>query len=339
MYLSAESLLAKLPELDFQTHNGEHPFRQDEQLQPASIDLKLSNVFWVPHSRRALDLKKATIMEISPRRYWKKRTLSEGEHIKLLPGQMLLGRVHEIFTVLSGCAGKIEGRSSYARLGLSVHCTGDFVNPGYRGSMPLQLVNHNPFPVVIYPYVPLCQLVLIKLDSTTGVKYGSDDVQSKYKNDDGGPSCWWRDRQIKRLRENMKAHDLDERMQSEVLIIIGQDVEPEIIEALADFAEKAPGRQQSDAEEFLRRFASSQMKRKRLTGFSQILGLTVSGGMIGESFALYHHQPYGWEAYIWWVATVAATCASIYWAIPDDRPYFDKRTCNKVLDGHHKHEI
>ncbi len=74
-----------------------------------------------------------------------------------------MGRVYEKLHIPERYAGKIEGRSSFARLGLSIHATGDFINPGWSGFMPLQLYNAGEYPIVITPYLPLCQLMLIPL--------------------------------------------------------------------------------------------------------------------------------------------------------------------------------
>jgi deoxycytidine triphosphate deaminase len=76
-----------------------------------------------------------------PRRHWRKILLGAGESIKLRPGEMILGRTFEAFSIPRSCAGKLEGRSSFARMGLAIHCSADFINPAWRGRMPLQLTN------------------------------------------------------------------------------------------------------------------------------------------------------------------------------------------------------
>lgn len=66
---------------------------------------------------------------------------------------------------------RIEGRSRVARLGLTVHCTGDYINPGFAGAMPLQIINHNFFPIVLYPYIGICQMILYELSEVPLVSY------------------------------------------------------------------------------------------------------------------------------------------------------------------------
>lgn len=198
MYLSDRDIRALLPDLSFQTDHPDHPFVDTEQIQPCSVDLRLSNVFWTRrrgHWLRRLvrrgptvDLRKSHIQEIDPRREWRRAALAEGQSITIWPGQVVMGRIYESFRVPDEFAGKIEGRSSYARIGLAIHCTGDFINPGWHGFMPLQLFNASPFPIRILPYLPICQLMLISLSSRPDRTYGDDELASKYINDDGGPS-------------------------------------------------------------------------------------------------------------------------------------------------------
>src|SRR5205085_4347843 len=120
--------------------------------------------------------------------------------IVLKPSEMLLGRTYEIFTIPKDHAGKLEGRSSFARLGLAVHCSADFINPGYRGHMPLQLINFSRSSIRVFPLIPICQLILVRLSSTPTRVYGDRELSSKYMDDDGGPSYWWRDKRIKSLK-------------------------------------------------------------------------------------------------------------------------------------------
>lgn len=140
------------------------------------------------------------------------------------------GVAFETFTIPSACAGKLEGRSSFARMGLAVHCSADFINPGYRGHMPLQLVNLGKGSVRLFPQVPICQLVLVRLSSPPERVYGARELFSKYMDDDGGPSYWWRDKRIADLQAAFREFDVSERVQNEILELIGPR-EPELIEA------------------------------------------------------------------------------------------------------------
>jgi deoxycytidine triphosphate deaminase len=83
MYLCDRDLRELLPTIRFETQNPEHPFKPDDQIQPCSIDLRLDNVFWRQRSRAAIDLRRSKLLELSPRRHWKKIILEPGESITI----------------------------------------------------------------------------------------------------------------------------------------------------------------------------------------------------------------------------------------------------------------
>ena len=233
MYLADRDIKLLLPEIGFETDDPAHSFVPDDQIQPSSVDLRLDSTFWVQISTRAIDLRRSKLLELSPRRHWSKRRLHWGESITLKPGQMLLGRTFEKFTIPRVFAGKIEGRSSFSRMGLAVHCTGDFINPGYRGRMPLEIINFGKSPVRLFPLIPICQLIFIRLSSQAEVPYG-EALSNKYMDDDGGPSYWWRDKRIRQLHDALGEHDVSERVQDELLQLMGPR-DPDLIERFEHF--------------------------------------------------------------------------------------------------------
>ena len=116
-------LRALLPSLDIEVQDGYPPFDPDVQIQPASIDLRLGPVFWIQRlRRRPLDLVKTRLMEVAPRRLWRRKDLYlSQESIVLRPGETTFGSTLESFHIPPNYLGRIYGRSSYARLGLQVH--------------------------------------------------------------------------------------------------------------------------------------------------------------------------------------------------------------------------
>lgn len=230
MYLADEQIRERLDELAIECPDANLQFDADRQVQPCSIDLHVSNVFWRPRHRRrffrrllarfrggAIDLRRGDIGRLRLLRDWRRFTLCEGQTHIIHPGEILMGRVYERFRVPDDCAGKIEGRSSYSRLGLAVHLTGDFINPGWGGYMPLQLFNAGPYPIRITPYLPICQLMLIPLSATPRRTYGDPDLSSKYVNDDGGPSLWWLDAQVERLCARLDQASIATKVQRELV--------------------------------------------------------------------------------------------------------------------------
>ena len=105
--------------------------------------------------------------------------------------------------------------------------------------MPIQLYNISPYPIKLFPGIPICQLKLIVLTSTPSRLYGEKELQSKYMDDDGGPSYWWRDKRIKELQKAFTRHNVCLKAQEELLERIGIQ-EPEIIERFEKFVQKNP---------------------------------------------------------------------------------------------------
>lgn len=288
MFLCDTNIKEKLPELRIEVDGPDYPFQPDQRIQPASIDLSLSNVFWKPKRRYAknrfffLDLRSGSINDISPRRYWRRNSLRDGETITLRPGDILLGRTHEEFSIPADCAGLIFGRSSFARIGLSISCVGLFLNPQYRGHMPLQLVNHGPFKIKIIPYLPICQLALVKLTGIPEKPYGHPDLQSKYMNDDGGPSYWWRDSRVRDVIAKMTRRDVSlDKVQRISKLISEKDLS--IIDRLESFLLKAPIERLS-VEDILTKFSNSEKRRtivRHILKYVCVMGLPLSLAIVG----------------------------------------------------------
>lgn len=302
MYLIDKDIWEYLPELSFVSDNPEYKFKPDEQIQPCSIDLRLSNVYWVPTKHSAIDLRRARLLELSPRRYWKKVVLKPGECVTIKPGGFILARIHEIFTIPVDCAGKIEGRSSFARMGLMIHCTGDFINPGWRGHMPLQLVNFNPNPIKLFPYIPICQLKLVKLSGIPQRLYGERELQSKYMDDDGGPSYWWRDKRIKRLQKTFGDVDVSIAIQRDVLDTIGIQ-EPEVLERFDNCVREKRVCDIENAETLLDEFAKDENQRKLRDSLAKNALTSLFPFFLAISVGSFLEQPIGFWHYLFWLIT------------------------------------
>jgi deoxycytidine triphosphate deaminase len=333
VYLSDAEIANRLGELDFACDNPDQPFSREDQVQPCSIDLRLSNVFWEPVRKRAIDLRKSRLLELAPRRYWKRRILKRGEYITLKPGKLLLGRVYEKFTVPLDCAGKVEGRSSFSRLGLSVHCTGDFLNPGYRGHMPLQLFNFGPNPIRLVPYLPICQVMLIPLRERPVRHYGLAELQSKYMDDDGGPSYWWRDKRIKSLQEAFHAADIAVELQDALLQQIGVQ-EPEIIERFERFIARMKTGKRENTDTLLEIFATSEdrlrIRDKLAKGASYALFGIAGSAAVGSLFV----HPYSALHYVLAVATILLAWPFTRALLDSPKQYFGKKELEQAKPHH-----
>ena len=303
MFASDSELRELLDELDIRGLDPSHPFEADEQIQPCSIDLRLCCVFWRPKKGAVIDLRKSHLLELQPRRYYQKVILKPGESIVVKPGQLVLGRIYERFRIPREFAGDIIGRSSFARMGLQVHCTGSFINPGWEGHMPLQILNTSPTPIRLVPYVPICQIRLVKLTSIPARLYGKQELQSKYMADDGGPSYWWRDKRIRQLHSALGKVDVSLGVQQDILKIVGKQ-EPEVIERLENHVDKMMVSELENASSALERFAKSEDRRRLLRRIAISSLRAIFPLLLATSLGSLFARPFTYWHYSLWAATV-----------------------------------
>ncbi len=154
------------------------PF-SEEFLKPASYDLNLDRYFMIfkEGEGKVIDVKKNidNLME--------EIEIGMGEAFVLKPGQFALANVKEITGVDSRHVGRLEGKSSLARIGLLIHATAGFLDPGNKLRLTLELVNTSPLPIKIYEGMKVAQLAFEELDSNCEKPYGSDKLNSKYTGD------------------------------------------------------------------------------------------------------------------------------------------------------------
>jgi len=148
--------------------NEKYPFIPAKQVQPASVDLRLGNRF-VKFSDKISEFDIRNIESIE--QYSIVEQIEDGQGVIIKPNEIIYGQIYEQISIGDEFSAKIEGRSRVARLGISVHCTGDYINPGFIGAMPLQIINHNSFSIVLYPYIGICQMVIYKLTDIPLIKY------------------------------------------------------------------------------------------------------------------------------------------------------------------------
>ena len=166
--------------------------------------MRLSPIIWKENRRiirrsKLIDLGDVFLDKQAHSRYWKEETIPLDGFI-LKPGQRILGRIDEEIQIPLDCLGKIEARSGMNRL-LLVITLGDFINPGYKGHYPLQIINMSSHRIKIYSRISVCQLLLSELSSVPEKRFS--ESASSYHKDNGGPACWWEDRQTKLfMKEN-----------------------------------------------------------------------------------------------------------------------------------------
>jgi dCTP deaminase len=147
-------------------------------VQPASVDLRLGDTFRVFYNHKAdsIDLR-----EGPPEGLTEQVTANEQDGFVIHPGEFCLGRTAEWVELPDDVVARIEGKSSLGRLGLIVHATAGFIDPGWKGTLTLELNNLTRVPIKLYPGLLIAQLSFMALDKPAEVPYGSDALGSHYQ--------------------------------------------------------------------------------------------------------------------------------------------------------------
>ncbi|MFA6038798.1 MAG: dCTP deaminase [Candidatus Peribacteraceae bacterium] len=150
----------------------------ESHIHASSMDLHLGNAFKLyEHSKFAiLDPKKPETFTGNMRLI----TVAEGEPFIVQPGEFVLGVTQEKITVPDDLVVRVEGRSSLGRLGIIVHSTAGFVDPGFSGTITLEISNLNRLPVALYPGMRVCQIAFEQMSSPAETPYHSKPG-SKYQ--------------------------------------------------------------------------------------------------------------------------------------------------------------
>jgi dCTP deaminase len=146
-------------------------------IHASSMDMHLSNIFKIyEHSKFAvLDPKKAETFRNNMRTV----VVEAGEPFIVQPGEFVLGVTRERIRVPDDLVVRVEGRSSLGRLGIIVHSTAGFVDPGFRGTLTLEISNLNRLPIALYPGMRICQVAFLKMSSPAETPYNKK-IGSKY---------------------------------------------------------------------------------------------------------------------------------------------------------------
>ncbi len=140
-----------------------------QHIHASSMDLHLGSVFKTyEHSRFAvLDPKKPESFHGNTRTI----EIKDAEPFIVQPGEFILGVTEETLTVPDDLVVRVEGRSSLGRLGIIVHSTAGFVDPGFSGTITLEISNLNRLPVALYPGMRVCQLAFETMTSPAEQPY------------------------------------------------------------------------------------------------------------------------------------------------------------------------
>ena len=153
----------------------------DDDVQPASIDLHLDDKLRVfrNYSEPYVDLKK-NLPELTV-----EEEIGVDAPFILHPGEFVLGNTREHIELGANIVARLEGKSSLGRIGLLIHSTAGFVDPGWRGTLTLELSNVSRLPLTLYRGMPIGQISFQYLTTEAERPYGSAGLRSRYQGQSG----------------------------------------------------------------------------------------------------------------------------------------------------------
>src|SRR3989440_8038725 len=153
---------------------------EDSLLQPSSVDVRVDRYFRVFHNNRYpfIDVREeqedlTELVEVSERPFI------------LHPGEFVLGSTLERIRLADDLVARLDGKSSLGRLGLLIHSTAGFIDPGWDGHVTLELSNVANLPVTIYPGMKIGQISFMQSTEPAATPYGAASIGSKYKGQKG----------------------------------------------------------------------------------------------------------------------------------------------------------
>ncbi|PID84122.1 dCTP deaminase [Candidatus Gracilibacteria bacterium] len=139
-----------------------------KQIGPASLDFRLGKTFKIYRKSRqtVIDSKRGVDSE-----HVETIELEKGEKFVLHPGDFVLGVTAEKIKIPYDLVARCEGRSSIGRLGVIIHSTAGFIDPGFEGTITLEMTNINELPVALYVGMRIGQFAFEKIDGTVTNTY------------------------------------------------------------------------------------------------------------------------------------------------------------------------
>ncbi len=162
----------------------------DDLLQPSSVDVRVDRYFRVFRNSRYpfIDVREpmeelTELVEIT----------DDEQPFILHPGEFVLGSTLERITLPDDLVARLEGKSSLGRLGLLIHSTAGFIDPGWDGHVTLELSNVANLPITIYYGMKIGQISFVQMTDPAETPYGAGSLGSKYQGQQGPtPSRYWK---------------------------------------------------------------------------------------------------------------------------------------------------
>ncbi len=155
----------------------------ENSIQPASVDVHLGEKILVfRNSRRPyIDVREdmSDLNELVE--------IEDDKPFILHPGEFVLATLTEYISIPDDLLGRLDGKSSLGRIGLLIHSTAGYVDPGWRGRLTLELSSVANLPITLYKGMKIGQISFMEMSTPAERPYGSVELKSKYQ-DQTGPT-------------------------------------------------------------------------------------------------------------------------------------------------------
>ena len=150
----------------------------DGHIQPASVDVRLDRQiasFLSPERYSFIDIR-SDLSDLT-----RVEEIPDPLPYILKPGQFILGSTLEHVELPDDVVARLEGKSSLGRLGLLIHSTAGYVDPGWKGQLTLEITNVAPVQITLYYGMKIGQISFLRLSTPADRPYGSSGLGSKYQ--------------------------------------------------------------------------------------------------------------------------------------------------------------
>lgn len=154
----------------------------EKQIQPSSVDLRIGNEF------KSFKIIKQGFIDpkdkLNMNSFMESTCVEDGDYFIIHPNEFTLATTFETVKVPNDLVARVEGRSSMGRLGITMHVTAGYIDPGFEGKITLEISNIGKMPVALYPGQRGCQIVFETMTSPSNRPYGHPERNSKYMGQD-----------------------------------------------------------------------------------------------------------------------------------------------------------
>ncbi|HEY9685766.1 MAG TPA: dCTP deaminase [Coleofasciculaceae cyanobacterium] len=207
MILNEEQILERLVDPDPERRIIITPLlKPEEQFGPTSVDLRLGTDFQVMRRTNLthMDLmKEPEELSRDMQRHMQHVKMKPTEPFILHPGEFALASTLEYVRIPLDLAARLEGRSTWGRLGLQIHATAGFVDPGFQGALTFELSNVSNMPLPLFPGVRISQICFFQ-SAKTNLPYSKKRFTKYSGKTSTASSAFFKDPEYVRIREAVK---------------------------------------------------------------------------------------------------------------------------------------